>query len=180
MTGAGRLLCLGGGPGDGKSTVGRLVAGSTRAAVVDLDSVTTALVEAVAAAAGEAADLDAPRWAALRPARYACLAAVCGDCLAAGVDVVAVAPFTRESADGAAWTAWGRALGARTVTTVWLDLDPGVAASRRAARGLPRDLAGSGRGAHDAGRRPEADLVLDASADPQTLAGAVVAAWPRG
>jgi predicted kinase len=188
--GAGRLLCVGGAPGAGKTTVGALVARAARAAVVDLDSVTTALVEAVAAGLGEDADLDAPRYAALRGARYACLDAVVGDCLRAGSDVVAVAPFTREAADARAWRDRGRALGAASVTLVWLDLDPGVAAARAAARGAPRDLAKAGRPPATAAAAPTPapsaasvdrggfDLVLDAAAGlPDELAARVLARW---
>lgn len=190
--GAGRLLCVGGAPGAGKTTVGALVARAVGAAVVDLDSVTTALVEAVAAGLGEDADLDAPRYAALREARYACLHAVAADSLCAGADVVAVAPFTREAADARAWRERARALGAAAVTLVWLDVDPAVAAAREAARGLPRDLAKAGRAADVAAGgaavgvatggavvdRGGLDLVLDAGDGPaDELAARVLARW---
>ncbi len=174
----GRLICVGGAPGSGKTTVGALVARSVGAALVDLDSVTTPLVEAVAAAAGEVADLDAPRYAALRDARYACLAAVVADCLAAGVDVVAVAPFTREAVDGT-WREWGVASGARSVTTCWLDLDPDEAVRRADARGLPRDRAKGGNPRAPVLVAPSSvDLLVDAGAGaPGPLAAAVAHAW---
>lgn len=177
----GRLLCVGGAPGAGKTTVGALVAGGRRAALVDLDSVATPLVEAVAAGLGVAADLDAPRFAALRDARYACLAAVLADCLRSGVDAVAVAPFTREAADASAWRSWGLALGARAVTTCWLDVDPGTAAARTVARAAARDLA-KGAAAPPAAPpvdRAGLDLVLDTSAEvPGGLAARILASWP--
>lgn len=174
----GRLLCVGGAPGSGKTTVGALVARAVGAAIVDLDSVTTPLVEAVAAASGEVADLDAPRYAALRDARYACLAAVVADCLAAGVDVVAVAPFTREAVDGT-WREWGMESGAPSVTTCWLDLDPDEAARRACARGLPRDLAKGGAPAPatvvDAA---SVDLLVEVGVDgPDAMAARVLAGW---
>ncbi|MGG5257918.1 AAA family ATPase [Phycicoccus avicenniae] len=174
----GRLLCVGGAPGAGKTTVGRLVARAARAALVDLDSVTTPLVDAVAASAGDAADLDAPRYAALRDARYACLADVSADCIAAGVDVVVVAPFTRE-ATGATWSAWGRATGASDVTTCWLDVDPAVVVERVAARGLPRDVAKAGRQPERVVVAPDSvDLLLDTGpAGPEELAARVLAGW---
>lgn len=186
-SGTRRLLCVGGAPGAGKTTVGALVAAAMGAAVVDLDSVTTALVEAVAAGLGESPDLDAPRYAALREARYACLEAVARDCLRAGVDVVAVAPFTREAADAGAWRDRGRALGAGSVTLVWLDLDPVVAAGRAAARGLTRDRAKAGRAEETvaptsapAVDREGLDLVLDAAGGaPDELAARVLAWWVR-
>ncbi|PKW27260.1 AAA family ATPase [Phycicoccus duodecadis] len=183
--GTGRLLCVGGAPGAGKTTVGARVARVVGAALVDLDSVTTALVEAVAAGFGEDADLDAPRYAALREARYACLDAVVGDCLRAGSDVVAVAPFTREAADARAWRRGARARGAASVTLVWLDVDPAVAAARAAVRGFARDRAKAGRGAGRASASASApvdrgglDLVLDAAAGaPDELAARVLARW---
>ncbi len=163
--------------------MGALVAGSSGSAMVDLDSVTTPLVEAFAASLGVEPDLDAPRFAALRDARYACLTAVLADCVAAGADVVAVAPFTREAADGEAWRAWGLALGAASVLTCWLEVDAGTAASRTRRRGLARDVAKSGPGAV----RPHGvdlagvDLVLDASvSDARDLAARVVRRWAGG
>ncbi|GGL29230.1 AAA family ATPase [Phycicoccus endophyticus] len=174
------LVCVGGAPGAGKTTVGALVARGRRAALVDLDSATTPLLEAFAAELGEPADLDAPRLAAVRDARYACLAGVVADCLACGVDVVVVAPFTREGADARVWRAWGLALGAGSVTTCWLTGDPAVAAARRAGRGAPRDLAGSGAHAGSAAADLEGvDVVLDASdATAEELAARLAGAWP--
>lgn len=174
----GRLLCVGAAPGSGKTTVGALVARAAGAALVDLDSVTTALVEAVASADGEVADLDSPRYAALREARYACLAAVVADCVAAGVDVVAVAPFTREAVDGT-WRDWGTASGARSVTTCWLDVDPDEALRRAAARGLPRDRAKAlvPRPVVDV-PRASVDLYLTAGDDgPDAVAARVRSGW---
>lgn len=141
----GTLVCVGGAPGAGKTTVGALVAAAAGLALVDLDSVTTPLVEAVAATLGTVADLDAPRFTALRQARYACLAEVVADNLRAGLGVVAVAPFSAEAADAVGWRQQGLAWGARRVVLCWLDVDPEVAAARAAARGLPRDLAKAGR-----------------------------------
>lgn len=182
----GTLVCVGGSPGAGKTTVGALVAGAGGCSLVDLDSVTTALVEAFAASLGAVADLDSPRFAALRDARYACLAAVVSDNLCAGRSVVAVAPFTTEAADAVAWRELGRAWGATRVVLCWLDLDPAIAAARAAARGLPRDVAKAGRagersssgGEHPASPvvdRDALDLVLDGAADPEESCAAVLA-----
>ena len=93
---SGTLVCVGGSPGAGKTTVGALVAAGGGLCLVDLDSVTTPLVEAFAASLGTVADLDSPQFAALRDARYACLGEVAADNLRAGRSVVAVAPFTRR------------------------------------------------------------------------------------
>lgn len=177
----GRLLCLGGPPGSGKTTLGTAVARAAGAVLVDLDSVTTALVEAVAAALGVPGDLDAPALAALRPARYRCLGAVAADNLAGGHDVVAVAPFTREAAHAQTWRAWGSGLGAAGVTTCWLALDPRQAAERARERGLPRDLAKAGRvGPPARVDTGGVDVLLDGREGVEELAGRVCAAWVVG
>jgi predicted kinase len=184
---AGTLVCIGGAPGAGKTTVGALVAAAGGLCVVDLDSVTTPLVEAFAASLGTVADLDAPRFAALRAARYACLGEVVADNLRAGRGVVAVAPFSSEAADAAAWRDQALTWGAARAVLVWLDVEPAEAAARAAARGLPRDVAkaareGTAGGDGTASRvvdRVGVDLVLDRSARPQDAAAAVVTAvWP--
>ncbi|MBM6401031.1 AAA family ATPase [Phycicoccus sonneratiae] len=176
--GPGRLLCVGGPPGSGKTTVGALVARAAGVALVDLDSVTTPLLEAVAAADGLPVDLDSPRFAALREARYACLAAVVADCVRSGVDVVAVAPFTREAADGS-WSAWGAAAGATSVTTCWLHVPADLLATRVRARGLARDLAKAGAPVPAATVAPASvDLLVDAAgAGPDDLVARVLAGW---
>ena len=193
--GAGRtLVCVGGSPGAGKTTVGSLVAHAAGFCLVDLDSVTTALVEAFAAALGDVADLDAPRFVALRDARYACLAAVASDNLRAGRDVVAVAPFTAESVDASAWRAQGTGWGADRVVLCWLDVDPAESARRAAARGLARDLAKRGSltgagGGEAAGPRRTAsrdvdragvDVVVDGGADPSESCAAILATLRAG
>jgi len=180
---AGTLVCVGGAPGAGKTTVGALVAAAGGLCLVDLDSVTTPLVEAFAASLGTVADLDAPRFAALRDARYACLGEVVADNLRAGRGVVAVAPFSSEAEDAVAWRERAASWGATRAVLVWLDLAPGEAAARAAARGLPRDLAKAGRevgpgGDGTASRvvdRTGIDLVLDGSAGAQDAAAAVAA-----
>ncbi len=182
----GTLVCVGGAPGSGKTTVGRLVAAAGELCLVDLDSVTTALVEAFAVSLGTVADLDSPRFAALRGARYACLGAVVSDNLRAGRDVLAVAPFTSEAADAVAWRALGRTWGATRVVLCWLDLDPSVAAARAASRGLPRDLAKARRASGwpaGSGEQPASalvdregvDLVLEGSRGSEAAAAAVLA-----
>ena len=180
---AGTLVCVGGAPGAGKTTVGSLVAAAGGLCLVDLDSVTTPLVEAFAASLGAVADLDAPQFAALRAARYTCLGEVVADNLRAGRGVVAVAPLTSEAADAVAWRERALSWGATRAVLVWLDVDHGEAAARAAARGLPRDLAKAGR-EPAAGRdgtastvvdRTGIDLVLDGSAGARDAAAAVVA-----
>jgi predicted kinase len=178
----GRLLCLGGPPGSGKTTLGRRLASRVRAAVVDLDSVTTPLVDAVAEQLGVPVALDDPPLSRLREARYECLAEVIRDAVTAGVDVVAVAPFTREATDAGTWRAWGTALGATSVTVCWLDLRPELARARANARGLARDLAGSDDDSATAAGavwdRRGIDLVLDATSPTDALVAELRSVWP--
>ena len=195
----GVLVCVGGSPGAGKTTVGALVAAAGEMTLVDLDSVTTALVEAFAAGIGVVADLDAPRFAALRDARYACLGAVVADNLSAGRDVVAVAPFTAEAADAVAWRARGKGWGAGEVVLCWLDVDAAEAARRVGERALPRDRAkaeratapggpGAAGSATASGAGPRVpvvdregvDVVADGTRPPQETCARVLAAAGRG
>lgn len=177
----GILVCIGGAPGAGKSTVGALVAAFGGLTLVDLDSVTTPLLEAFGASLGVEADLDAPRFAALRAARYDCLWQVVRDNLVAGRDVLAVAPFTAEGSDAASWRRGARAWGASSVTLCWLDVDRDTAAGRVAARGLPRDVAKRGstidRHPHPAVvDRVGLDVVADGGDQPRSTAARVLSA----
>jgi predicted kinase len=136
-------VLLTGGPGAGKSTVGRALAGRIGAALIDQDTVTGPLVAVVAELVG-VHDLDDVRLAGpTRQARYEAVLAVAEDNLRAGVPVVMVAPFTRERRDVDAWSVLHRRL--RTAggspLLVWLRLEPETAARRLKARGAARDLA---------------------------------------
>jgi hypothetical protein len=94
-----------------------------------------------------------------------------------------VAPFSSEAADAVAWRRQALGWGATRAVLVWLDVDPGEAAARAAARGLPRDLAKAGRqvpatGDGAASRvvdRTGMDLVLDGSSRTPAAAAAVAA-----
>lgn len=132
-----------GGPGAGKSTVGRALARRLGAALVDQDTVTGSLVDVVAELVG-VHDLDDPRLAGpTRSARYEAVVAVAEDNLRVGTPVVVVAPFTRERRDLDAWTALDRRLrhAGGAPLLVWLWLKPETAARRLLARGAARDRA---------------------------------------
>ena len=180
---AGTLVCVGGAPGAGKTTVGALVAAAGGLCLVDLDSVTTPLVEAFAASLGTVADLDAPRFAALRDARYACLGEVVADNLRAGRGVVAVAPFSSEAADAVAWRERAASWGATRAVLVLARPRPrgGRRPSRRSwpapgpRQGGPEVGAGGDGTASRVVDRTGIDLVLDGSAGVPDAAAAVVA-----
>ncbi len=86
--------------GSGKSTLGRALAAQLRAALVDLDSVTTPLLDALPSEALGGHWLTSPHAGAIRSGRYAALRATAADVLATAGRVVVVAPFTAELARG--------------------------------------------------------------------------------
>ncbi len=139
-------LLLAGGPGAGKSTVGRVLAATLGAALVDQDTVTGPLVAVIADLVG-VYDLDDARLAGpTRSARYEALVAVAEDNLRVGTPVVLVAPFTHERRDAGAWAVLDRRLrqAGGAPLLVWLHLRPEAALRRLRARGEARDLAKTG------------------------------------
>ena len=125
--------------GSGKSTLGRAIAESLRAPLVDLDSVTTPLLETLPAEILGGHWLTSPHAAAIRAGRYAALRATAADALSTAGRVVVVAPFTAELTGGAEWEALVAALAPVEPHVVYVDGDPGVLASRRSLRGASRD-----------------------------------------
>ena len=87
--------------GSGKSTLGRALAAELRAPLVDLDSVTTPLLDALPDEALGGHWLTSPHAGAIRAGRYAALRATAADALSTTGRVVVVAPFTAELAGGA-------------------------------------------------------------------------------
>jgi predicted kinase len=173
-------VVLTGAPGSGKSSTARALARRWRAAVLDQDAMTNPLVDVVAGLV-DAEDYDDPRLAGLvRTARYACLVRVAADCVAAGLPVVLVAPFTAERRDPAAWASLERevaTLGGRA-RLVWLRITPQVLLERLARRAAPRDAGKlSDLDAFLAGIDLEAPtsphLEVDASMSPTEQAAAI-------
>lgn len=143
VTAAPWVVVLTGAPGSGKSSTARALASQWHAAVLDQDAMTNPLVDVVAGLI-DARDYDDPRLAALvRTARYACLLRVAADCVAAGMSVVLVAPFTTERRDPEAWDRLERdveGFGGRA-RLVWLRIEPAELATRLRGRGAARDAA---------------------------------------
>lgn len=136
-------VLVSGPPGSGKSTVGSVIARQLKAALLDLDTATQSLTAVVASVHGTA-DLDDPALAAAtRAARYETIFALAEDNVAAGVDVVLVAPFTAERGDIAAWEALtGRlARAGASATLVWLRISAEEVVRRVGQRGADRDRA---------------------------------------
>ncbi|WP_332665612.1 AAA family ATPase, partial [Aeromicrobium sp.] len=99
-----RVWCVAGSAGSGKSTLGRRLAATAGATLLDLDTLTNPLLDAVndrLAPGGHWNDDELREL--IRPARYACLLTTARDQRDAGLDLVLVAPFTAELAGGPEW-----------------------------------------------------------------------------
>ncbi|PNW07684.1 hypothetical protein C1632_16705 [Microbacterium testaceum] len=125
--------------GSGKTTLGRRIAETLRAPLVDLDSVTTPLLDALPADELGGHWLTSPHASAIRAGRYAALRATAADALSTTGRVVVVAPFTAELSGGSEWQALRAALAPAEPHVVHVDGDPAVLASRRISRGASRD-----------------------------------------
>ena len=130
-----------GAAGAGKSTLGRALARRTGAVLLDLDTLTNPLLDALAEQIAPGGHWnDAARRDLIRPARYATLRAVAADQITVGVDaMVLVAPFTAELRGGPEWQALLDALSPAVPTVGWLDADARLLTARRMGRALDRD-----------------------------------------
>jgi predicted kinase len=176
-------VLLSGGPGAGKSTVGRALARRLGAALIDQDTVTGPLVAVVADLLG-VHDLDDVRLAGpTRSARYETVVAAAEDNLRVGTPVVLVAPFTRERRELDAWVALDRRLRAAggAPLLVWLRLEPGVARRRLRARGAARDLAkAADAAAPDVTEPVGPHLSVDGECPVDEVVGSVLATLAEG
>jgi predicted kinase len=139
------LVVLAGAAGTGKTTAGRRLARRLRGALLDLDTLTAPLSEALLERATGDRHGYGSRFGReeLRPLRYATLTAAALEVLGCGVPVVAVAPWTRELADPD-WhirlTRQAQERGGRLLVA-WLHAPAEVRRARLAARGALRDAA---------------------------------------
>lgn len=125
--------------GSGKSTLGRALASGLRLPLVDLDAVTTPLLDALDPRLWDGHWLHGPHADAVRDGRYAALRAVAADAVATAGGAVLVAPFTRELEGGPEWELLRAAVAPATPRIIHLVGDPELLATRRAARSEPRD-----------------------------------------
>ena len=125
--------------GSGKSTLGRALAHARGAALLDLDSATNPLLDAlVAGATWGQGHWNEPRHRdVVRPARYAALRALAADQVLD--ELVLVAPFTAELAGGSEWDELVQAVAPRAVRVIWLDATADLLHERLAVRADPRD-----------------------------------------
>jgi mannitol-1-/sugar-/sorbitol-6-phosphatase len=134
VTGA---VAVAGVAGSGKSTLGRALATELGAPMLDLDSLTNPLLDALPAGPLGGHWLSSPHQADIRDGRYAALRAVARDVVATAGVVVLVAPFTAELRGGAEWDALRAAVGELRV--VHLNGDDALFEARRAGRDEGRD-----------------------------------------
>lgn len=136
------LLVLVAGPAaSGKTTLAHALAVPLAAQVADLDPVTLPIVRAFRDAHP---DLDeAAAHAGVRDERYRELARHVSRMASSGGSVIAVAPFSREISDAAAWQHWVDATGwpVTDVQTVVLELEGQERYRRMAERAELRDEA---------------------------------------
>lgn len=133
------IYMIAGPAGSGKTTLGLALAEALAASCLDLDDVTSALVDQFLGAHPEHDEPSA--LGRLREARYALLAARARERVGIDEVIILVAPFTTEKSSAAGWQAWVDALGVpeNTLHLVWLDLPPQVRLERMAARAATRD-----------------------------------------
>ncbi len=125
--------------GSGKSTLGRALAHARGAVLLDLDTATNPLLDAVFGSAASSPDhWNEPQHRdVVRPARYAALRALAGDQVLD--ELVLVAPFTAELSGGPDWDALVHAVAPRAVRVLWLDATAELLRGRLAVRSDPRD-----------------------------------------
>lgn len=164
------VVVIGGAPGSGKSSIGKLLARSTGAALLDQDTVTNPLIAQIAALTGAGDDLDhLSLRGEVRTARYACLRDTAAEISALGCPVVVVAPFTAELLDLVAWQRFSVTLD--RVVLVAVTIDPAESLRRRMLRGLARDRALTGTPVESVASAPgrHVDLVLDGARPMEAL-----------
>lgn len=132
-------IAVAGVAGSGKSTLGRALAERLRTPLLDLDTLTNPLLDALGDGVFGSHWLSSVHAAAVRQGRYAALRATAADVLGTAGGVVLVAPFTAELAGGAAWTDLVDAVRPATLRMVQIIGTPELFARRRAARGTERD-----------------------------------------
>ena len=138
------LVLIAGGPGAGKTALGRALAAQFEQSILlDKDVINGIWVDAMLARLnGGQVDRESPVYIeTLRPLEYAALMAAAFDNLALGKWVFVVAPFGPELTDGA-WVRRIKAsvqkLGGR-LRAIWIETDAETAKSRIATRNEPRD-----------------------------------------
>ncbi|MGU3646504.1 HAD-IA family hydrolase [Microbacterium sp. C23T] len=150
------MIAVAGDAGSGKSTLGRALGAHLGAPVLDLDTLTNPLLDAVPESVWGGHWLSSPYAESIRDGRYAALRSTARQLLETTPRLVLVAPFTAELSGGAAWRQLGDAVGKAELTVVHLSGDAELLSARRAARGEDRD---KHRPAPPAPTAPQIDVV---------------------
>jgi len=132
------VIAVAGVAGSGKTTLGRAIAASTGLPLLDLDSLTNPLLEALPTDAWGGHWMSSQHAELIRAGRYAALRAVAHDVVATGPGCVLVAPFTAELQGGEEWQALRQSVG-RELKVVHLVGDAELFARRRSSRAEVRD-----------------------------------------
>jgi sugar-phosphatase len=133
------VVAVAGVAGSGKSTLGRALAATLTAPLLDLDSVTNPLLDRLPVDSIGGHWLASPHSGTIRAGRYAALRAVARDTVTTAGRAVLVAPFTAELLGGEEWDLLGEAVRPADLCMVHLTGDEDLFAARRARRAESRD-----------------------------------------
>lgn len=137
------LVIIGGFAGSGKTELAKLIARGTRWPLLDKDTLTRPLVEALAElVCGDMDDRHTQEYfTGVRPLEYQSLMSTAEEIIEHGCSVVVAAPFIRELSDSAfiegLWDLQARY--SVNLHVVWVDCDADTMFDRLAARGASRD-----------------------------------------
>ncbi|MDF2442890.1 MAG: mannitol-/sugar-/sorbitol-6-phosphatase [Subtercola sp.] len=133
------VVLMAGVAGSGKTTLGRALAARLGLPILDLDTLTNPLLDALSDVLPGEHWLTGPHAPVIRSGRYAVLREAAAEITALGLSAVLVAPFTAELRGGTEWAELVAAVAPATVVVVHVDGSPALLAARRAERGAARD-----------------------------------------